>query len=153
VLFDLSGSNNAPITLAGSLLPGKVTVHTPKDYVFAGAGSLSGAMSLVKAGTGRLTLNNTNDYSGPTALTEGALIVNGSLNQSAVAVQGSVWGSTLGGVGRLGQGATLQSGSTLMPGLSNGIPGTLTVSTVLNESGNVLNQFDLSNDPSGATKT
>src|SRR5262249_54553683 len=153
VLFDLGGSNNAPINLVGALSPSSVTVFAPQDFVFSGAGSLTGTMPLTKAGTGKLTINNSRDFTGPTAVTEGTLMVNGSLDRSPVTAHGSVWGTTVAGIGRLGQGATLQSGTTLSPGTGSGIPGTLAISNNFSETGGVLNQFDLSNDPTGASKT
>ena len=75
VLFDISGSNNVPVSLAGALSPGKVTIYSfsPKDYVFGGSGSLAGAMKLVKDGTGALTLNTTNSYTGGTTINKGTL--------------------------------------------------------------------------------
>ncbi len=75
VLFDLSGSNNVPVSLTGALSPGKVTVYafSPKDYVFGGSGSLAGSMKLVKDGTDALTVNTTNSYTGGTAINRGTL--------------------------------------------------------------------------------
>jgi fibronectin-binding autotransporter adhesin len=92
VLFDLTGSNNTAITLTGSLAPGWVMVHSPKDYTFDGsAGELTGTMKLTKAGAGRLTLNGTNTYTGATLIAEGPFVVNGSLPNSPVTVRGGVW--------------------------------------------------------------
>ena len=89
VLFDLSGSNTPSANLVGTLLPGAVTVYTysPKDYVFGGSGSLGGTTTLVKAGTGTLTINTTNTYTGSTTVSDGTLILNGSLDQSPVIIQ------------------------------------------------------------------
>jgi rhamnogalacturonan endolyase len=153
VLFDIGGSNSSALNLVGALAPASVTVCAPQDFIFSGAGSLTGSMSLTKAGTGKLTINNTNNFTGLTAVTEGTLLVNGSLDRSPLAAHGSVWGTTVGGNGRLGQGATMQSGSTLSPGTGSGVAGALTISNQLTETGNVLNQFDLSSDPTGASKT
>jgi len=156
VLFDLSGSNQVPVNFPGAVSPGKVTVFSPNDYVFSGSGSLAGAMALVKAGPGRLTLNTTNSYTGPTTVSGGVLIVNGSLDGSPVTVErrGSPEGlARLGGNGRLGQGLTLQKDCGLMVGPDTNSAGTLIVSNSLIELGNVLNQFDLSNDPAGVAKT
>ncbi|HTD87116.1 MAG TPA: rhamnogalacturonan lyase, partial [Candidatus Binatia bacterium] len=47
VLFDISSSNNSSVSLSGTLSPAQVTVHSPKDYSFAGSGQLSGAMKLI----------------------------------------------------------------------------------------------------------
>ena len=155
LLFDLSGSNHAAINLNGVLAPGAVTVHSPKDYTFGGAGSLSGAMKLIKAGPGKLTLNNTNTHSGGTFVSGGALIVNGTLSSSPVLVErrGSVEGpSQFGGTGRLGNGLTVQAGATLTVGAGTNSPGTLTVTNGVTLLG-ALNLFDLSNEPTGVGKT
>jgi rhamnogalacturonan endolyase len=156
VLFDISGSNQVSINFPSAISPGKVTVFSPKDYVFSGAGSLAGATALVKAGQGRLTINTTNNYTGPTTVSGGTLIVNGSLDGSPVTVErrGTPEGTAqFGGGGRLGQGLTVQKDCGLMVGPDTNAAGTLTVSNSLTELGNVLNQFDLSNDPTGITKT
>ena len=156
VLFDLRGSTNAAISLAGALVPAKVTVFTPANYTFAGGGSLTGSMKLYKTGSGRLTLGNTNTYTGGTFVSGGSLFVNGTLAGSAVTVErrGTPEGpSQCGGNGCLGQGLTVQYGCTVIVGPDTNSAGTLTVSNDLAELGNVLNQFDLSKDPTGTTKT
>jgi autotransporter-associated beta strand protein len=154
VLFDLSGSNNLPVSLAGTLTPGAVTVHSPIDYVFSGTGSLTGTMGLVKAGIGALTINTTNSYTGATTVSDGSLWVNGSLNQSPVTVRGSLWGlGRIGGTGRLGQGLAMQTGASLIPGNGTNAAGTFTITNGLTEPGGVVNYFDLSDDPTGVTRT
>ncbi len=154
VLFDLSGSNNSAISISGVLSPSQVTVYSARDYSFVGGGQLSGAMKLVKAGQGRLTISNTNSYSGNTVVSGGALFVNGSLDNSSVVVErrGTSEGpSQIGGIGRLGKGATVQAGCTVVVGNGTNSGGNLIVSNQLVELGSVLNQFDLSNDPTGTT--
>jgi autotransporter-associated beta strand protein len=155
VLFDLSGSNNSAITLTEALAPAQVIVHSAKDYVITGAGQLSGAMKLTKAGPVRLTINNTNTYTGGTFVSGGALFVNGALDASPVTVErrGTPEGpSQFGGAGRLGAGLTVQAGCVVIVGPGTSSPGTLTVSNNLTEL-SVLNRFDLSNDPTGTVKT
>jgi autotransporter-associated beta strand protein len=154
VLFDLSGSNNVPINFVGALTPGAATVHSPKDYVFGGTGSLTGTMALVKAGRGALTINTTNTYSGATTVSDGTLWVNGGLDQSPVTVRGSLWGlGRIGGSGRLGGGLTAQTGASVIPGNGTNVAGTLSISNGLTEAGGVVNYFDLSDDPTGTVKT
>ncbi|HEX5218031.1 MAG TPA: autotransporter-associated beta strand repeat-containing protein [Verrucomicrobiae bacterium] len=155
VLFDISGSNNSPLTLSGTLTPSEVTVYSPKDFSFVGSGQLSGTMKLVKAGPARLIINSTNNYTGATVVSGGAVFVNGALNSSPVTVErrGTPEGpSQFGGGGQLGNGLVVQAGCTLTVGPGINSPGTLTVSNGVTLAG-TLNQFDLSNDPAGATKT
>jgi rhamnogalacturonan endolyase len=74
VLFDNTGSNNVAVTLAGNLQPALVTYNAPKSYNFSGAGSIVGTNQLVKTGSGTLTINTTNTYSGGTVLSNGTVV-------------------------------------------------------------------------------
>ncbi len=154
VLFDMTGSNNTAINLAGSLTPGEVTVYAPKDYTFDGAGSLDGAMKLTKAGRGKLIFTGTNNYTGNTLIAEGPFIVNGSLPSSPVTVRGGVWlDGRLGGSGVVGSAVSIRPGGGLSPGQGTNSPATLTVANNLSLLGLTLNDFDLSDDPTGTLKT
>ena len=86
VTFDDSGSTNPAVNLVGALQPASVTFNAAKNYTFSGSGSLGGAMTLNKTGSGTLTLNTTNNFSGGTTVSNGTLIVNGSLSQSTMTV-------------------------------------------------------------------
>jgi autotransporter-associated beta strand protein len=82
--------------------------------------SLSGSGSLVKAGTGTLTLAATNTHSGGTTVSGGRLIVDGvSTNSTFIATSGGA----LAGHGKVGSTSILEGG-ILSPGNS---PGTLTI--------------------------
>jgi len=154
VLFDSTDSNNAAITIAGSLTPGEVRVHSPKNYIFNGGGSLGGAMKLTKAGAGKLTFNGTNNYTGKTLVGEGAFIVNGSLPNSPVTVRGGVWlDGRLSGNGIIGAPVSIYEGAGVSPGQGTNSPGNLTIATNVTLNGRTLNDFDLSDDATGATKT
>ncbi len=150
VTFDDTGSTNPAINLIGSLTPASVFVDAKKNYTFSGGGSLTGTMSLIKTNTGALTINNTNSYTGNTIISNGAVLVNGALNQSAVQVRQR---GTIGGNGRLGNGLTVFTGGSITPGNGNGAPGTLTITNGLTLSGGTTNRFDLSDDPTGTSKT
>jgi autotransporter-associated beta strand protein len=150
VLFDLTGSNLLPVNLAGTLIPGAVTVHSPTDYVFGGNGSLAGTMTLVKAGPGTLTINTTNTFTGLTTVSAGTLLVNGSLEDSPVIIIGP---GRMGGTGRLGQGLTVLTGGGVTPGDRPDAAGTLNVDGNLTQWGDSVSYFDLSDDPTGTVKT
>ena len=154
VLFDVTGSNHAAVTLAGSLQPASVRVWSPADYTFAGPGELSGAMALTKAGAGRLIFNGTNRYTGRTLIGEGSLMVNGWLPFSPVTVRGGVWrDGRLCGTGVIGSAVRIEEGGGLSPGQGTNSPGTLTLSNHLTLAGRTLSHFDLSDDPAGMVKT
>jgi autotransporter-associated beta strand protein len=155
VLFDLSGSNSAAIALSGVLSPGEVTVYAPKDFVFDGSsGLLSGSMRLVKAGGGGLTLSGTNTYTGQTLVWEGALVLVGGLTSSPLSVRGGVWlDGALCGNGWAGQGATIFRGASISPGAGSNQPGTLTISNSLTLADGSFCRFDLSDDPTGISRS
>jgi fibronectin-binding autotransporter adhesin len=68
---------NAPtttaITLNTTVSPSSVTVDSSLNYSIAGTGKITGGASLVKKGTGTLTLTTANDYAGGTTI-EGGII-------------------------------------------------------------------------------
>ncbi|MBR0706823.1 autotransporter domain-containing protein [Bradyrhizobium liaoningense] len=107
--------NGAELTVGGNNLSTTVTGVLTGDAHSTGT-------SLVKAGTGTLTLAGINTYTGATIVDGGTLAVNGSIASSGSLTVNS--GSTLGGTGIVGN-TTIASGGTLAPGNS---VGTLTVS-------------------------
>ncbi len=156
VVFDMRASNNTTVTLSSILTPGDIKVQSPTNFTFTGSGAISGAAKLFKAGSGKLTLANTNTFTGGTFVSGGQLIVNGALPSSAVVVEarGEPWGrARIGGGGTLGAGLTVQRDCGVIVGPGTNSPGTLTVSNGVTELGGVVNQFDLYNDPNGVTRT
>jgi rhamnogalacturonan endolyase len=154
VLFDLRGVTNPSVNLAAALGPSKVTVFSPSNFTFAGSGALTGAMAFYKVGSGRLTVNNTNTYTGGTFVSGGTMFINGGLPGSAVTLENreAVAGpARIGGVGVLGKGLTVQKGGIVIVGPDTNSAGTLTVSNTFTELGAVSNLFDLSSDPTGTT--
>ena len=75
VTFNNTGSNNVPVTLAGTLQPALVTINASKNYTLSGAGSMAGTNTLINAGSGTLTINTTNTYSGGTILSNGTTVL------------------------------------------------------------------------------
>ena len=156
VLFDLRASNHTSVAISGPISPASVTVFSPSDFTFSGSGTLSGSGKLIKAGPGKLSIANTNNYTGNTVVSGGQLIVNGALTASPVIIEsrGEPWGrAKIGGVGKLGQGLTVQKDCGIVVGAGTNSPGTFTITNGLTELGGVVNQFDLSNDPTGVTRT
>ncbi|MGJ4931832.1 autotransporter outer membrane beta-barrel domain-containing protein [Bradyrhizobium sp. HKCCYLS2038] len=85
---------------------------TEVSGVISGAGG-----SLVKTGTGTLTLSGTSSYTGSTTVDAGTLAVNGSIAASSGVTVNT--GATLGGTGQLPS-VILNAGGTLAPGNSIG---------------------------------
>ncbi|MBR3513896.1 MAG: autotransporter-associated beta strand repeat-containing protein [Bacteroidaceae bacterium] len=63
------------ISLTGELEPDSVIVDGTKNYTFGGNGALVGKATLVKRGTGKLTINTDNSYTGGTRISGGTVAV------------------------------------------------------------------------------
>ena len=103
------------VTLGGTLTPASVTVTNTNDYIFSGSGIISGAATLAKAGSGTVTINTANTYSGGTTISAGTVMLGNAsaLGSGAVALNGgtlnlggqtianaiTAGGGTLGGTG------------------------------------------------------
>ena len=74
ILFDDS-SENRTITLKGVLPASQITVNTNDAYTFTGDGKITSDASILKKGTGKLTINTTNEYRGTTVVEGGTLEV------------------------------------------------------------------------------
>jgi fibronectin-binding autotransporter adhesin len=156
VLFDLSGDASTAVQLDGVLQPGAVDVRSPDDFTIdGGAGSLAGTMTLVKSGAGSLILSGNHSYTGKTTVWDGALIVNGTLQESPVTVWGGTWGGKgakgtsggrIGGSGTIAQPLTLGYRGSIVPGNGMGHAGTLSLGNLTTMDGSVL-AFDLASTP------
>ncbi len=80
VLFTDEGIENNSVNLVGNLYAALVKVNASDDYIFSGTGSISGKTKFVKNGTGKLSLKNINNYTGPTQLNDGVIEIAGLTN-------------------------------------------------------------------------
>ena len=110
VTFDdtLTGTTNVNLTTA--LTPGALTVNnTLSNYVFSGSGSISGSVTLVKSGSGTLTLAETggDNFSGGIIVNNGTVILDDA--NSAISGGTTINGGTI-QVGNNHVNGTLPSG-------------------------------------------
>lgn len=75
VTFGDAGQLNSNVNLTVSLQPGSVTVNATGNYVFSGAGNIAGLASLTKTNAGRLTILNTNQFTGGINHRQGTITV------------------------------------------------------------------------------
>ena len=75
VTFD-NTATNFNVSLQGTVVPSGITVNSSSNYVFSTPGNIGGTGSLIKTGTGTLTLTNgANSYTGGTIVSNGLLSV------------------------------------------------------------------------------
>ncbi len=78
ITFDSTGAAAPVANLIGLLPIAGATFNSTTPYTLSGIGALTGSGGLTKTGTGTLTINTTNDYTGPTVINGGVVAV-GSL--------------------------------------------------------------------------
>ncbi len=122
-----SGNNNTVTSISAATL----TINNNSDNVFgdgsnASSGVITGAISLVKNGTGRLDLGDSNTYTGTTTVNNGALAVNGS--HSGAGLYTINPGGRLEGSGGIVGNVNI-AGGTIAPGNGAGV---ITVNGALN---------------------
>ena len=105
---NLTFSNTGALTLAADRT---LTVNTGVNATFAQAFDVTG-FGITKAGAGTLTLSGNSSYTGATTLNVGKLLINGSLSNTAAALNVAL-GATLGGTGTIGRNVTIASGGKL----------------------------------------
>ena len=118
-----NSSDTAPtVSIAAAVKPLSVTVSGANAYNFSGAGKISGSTGFTMNGTGTVTLATVNDYYGTTSVTNGTLVVSGSIGpNSPLSITGGTF--RISGNNALGDNSqfttaatTIDGGTTLVPG-------------------------------------
>ena len=86
VLFDDS-TDATNVTLVGPLHPFQVTVDGGRNYLFQGAGKLTGFLGIIKNGSGTTAIATTNDHVGSLTVNDGTLA---ALNASSFGAPSSI---------------------------------------------------------------
>ena len=137
VVFNTLGGTNPIVNIPATVLPSSVTVAGSSNYTFTGAGDIAGATSLVKNGTGTLTIRNTNTFSGTIFVSAGTLrigdgVTNGStaanFNNNAALVFANAADQALANVISGPGSLTKQAAGTLFLTATNTLSGPTTIS-------------------------
>jgi autotransporter-associated beta strand protein len=122
---DLSGGGN---TTHSIILTGSTTGTGEIAGAIPLLGGPAGNTTITKSGTGTWTLSGTNRYTGTTTVSQGTLLITGSISNGAVTVAS---GATLGGGGIIGSNVTYASGAKALftPGQTLKILGSLTLNS------------------------
>jgi autotransporter-associated beta strand protein len=135
------GSLNGSGTISNSVAASTSTLNVGAgnfNGIIANAGTA--VMALNKITSSTLTLGGTNTYTGATAISNGTLLVNGSITGPITVYSGG----TLGGIGTLHSNLLANAGATVAPGSSSAI-GTLTVSGTITNGGTILMKLNRTN--------
>jgi autotransporter-associated beta strand protein len=125
------GTNNA---ISGTVtLNGNCVISGVSSAVLT-FGSVRGAGTLTKTGAGTLTLGGATTYTGSTAVSGGALIVDGAKTGGGIMVNA---GGTLAGVGSISEPVTIAANGTLSPGNDTTPTATLRLANSVNLAGTV----------------
>jgi autotransporter-associated beta strand protein len=74
VLFDDTTGVPTTVTLNSTVLPGNITVNSSlNNFIFSGPGKISGTGGMVKQGASTLSLNTSNDFTGPVTISGGTV--------------------------------------------------------------------------------
>jgi len=118
------------------------------DGAIRGSGVAIGDLGgLVKTGDGALSLTASNYFNGPTIVSNGVLIINGTNSYDKTTFGAgtvAVYGGSLGGNGLIAGPVTVKNGGTISPGTS---VGTFTLATNLSMEAGSVGLFEVTNSP------
>ncbi|BDU21916.1 hypothetical protein DYGSA30_33730 [Dyella sp. GSA-30] len=126
--LSLSGNGTLDVSAAGNQTVASLTgtggqIQLGGTTLDVGSGNFAGVIAgtggVTKSGSGALTLNGVNTYTGATQVTSGSLIIGGDAAHASASVQSSITVAntgSLGGFGQVNGDLDVQSGGHLAPG-------------------------------------
>lgn len=148
-LFNSAGAANPNVNIAGSVAPGSLTVNATTSYTFDGLGSIDGATSLTKTNSGRLTINNTNLFTGGVNFKGGTVSVANLAADGVASPLGQSGTLTLDGGALEYTGGTTTWSRNLTVGTNGGALSVTNGATVLTQSGQLVGTGVLTKSGSG----
>ncbi len=124
--FD-DGSLVTSVNLTEPVLPGAIEFASSLNHSIGGTGSIGGSASLLKNGTGTLTLTSANTFTGGTIIRSGTLAITNAaaLGTGSVTLDGGRWET---GVLAPNNSIVVTSDSTISGGSSGGLQGIKAIS-------------------------
>ena len=83
------------VNILGSLTPASIIVNATQDYIFDGTGNITGNTGLTKTGSGTLTINNTNTFTGKVSINQGTIAINKLPNNQTAGAVGAASANAL----------------------------------------------------------
>lgn len=115
----ISEVQGGSLVLQGELTPIGVTVSSSDDVAFTGDGSIAGAGTLIKGGTGTLLVETANTYTGGTSIEKGTVVMGSASALGSGAITMTVGTLDLGGHA-LSNSVTMEGPSSIGNGTING---------------------------------
>ncbi len=130
VLFDDTAAGTTTLAISDAdVSPASIVFNnTAKNYAVNGPFGIAGTTALLKNGTGSLTINSSNSYTGGTTVNAGSLVMAGNNNFGAGGVTINGASATLSGTNTYTGNTTLNGGSLNINSASAIGSGTLTIS-------------------------
>lgn len=143
VTFDNTSATNPAVSFSEAVWPGSVSVISSSNFTFSGSGSITGAVPIIKAGSGTLTVNNANTLlTGTVSLSAGRITLGNSgasLGTGLLELSGGTF--TLVNAGTMNNPVTVLAPSTIGNSGNSTIGGAISGSSILTvapPTGNVL---------------
>lgn len=91
VKFDDTATGTTTVTLDSYVYPAKVTFdNSTKTYTVNGFGGISGTATIIKTGTGQVTLNTANDFTGGMDISGGTLQIGDGTSAATIGSSGAI---------------------------------------------------------------